>query len=284
MATGMQGYEQMPIIKKGICAIIEKESLKTNWVFLLSRFHFLPAIQNLPLLDISPAMASPPRKTVLITGCSAGGIGSALAEAFHAQGLRVFATARDLSKVANLKALGMDVLNLDIEDEASLAAAVKKITATTGGTLDILVNNSGVGAFGPCFTVPSNFPFALSFRFNLPTDHNLPLTIHSKGQAGPIIDSDLEHSRKMFEVNFFGRVATTLAFAPLILKSKGIILNIGSIAGVCPQPWKGMYNACCAAVHLWSDTLRIEMEPFGVRVILVRWPLFSLIISCCLAT
>lgn len=73
----------------------------------------------------------------------------------------------------------------------------------------------------------------------------------------------------MFEVNFFGRMAVTQAFMPLIVKSKGIVPNIGSIAGVCPQPWKGMYNASCAAVHQWNDTLRIEMEPFGVRVILV---------------
>jgi short-subunit dehydrogenase len=74
----------------------------------------------------------------------------------------------------------------------------------------------------------------------------------------------------MFEVNVFGRMAITQAVVPLVMKSEGVILNIGSIAGVCPQPWKGMYNASCAAVHHWSDTLRIEMAPFGVRVILVR--------------
>lgn len=91
-------------------------------------------------------MTSPPRKTVLITGCSAGGIGSALAEEFHANGLRVFATARDLSKVAHLKAIGIDVLDLDIEESASIETAVGAIAALTGGTLDILVNNSGLGS------------------------------------------------------------------------------------------------------------------------------------------
>ena len=90
-------------------------------------------------------MASLPRKTVLITGCSAGGIGSALAEAFHSRGLHVIATARDLSKIEHLKARGMDVLNLDIEDATSIKTAVRTITALTGGALDILVNNSGVG-------------------------------------------------------------------------------------------------------------------------------------------
>ncbi|KAJ6440988.1 short-chain dehydrogenase/reductase [Purpureocillium lavendulum] len=177
--------------------------------------------------------SSPRRKTVLITGGSAGGIGSALAQAFHDQGCRVFATARDLHKVEHLKAIGISVLRLDVEDTASISNAATDVAAATVGTLDILVNNSGLG------------------------------------QAGPILDSDLDFSRKMFEVNFFGRVATTQAFAPLLIQAKGTVLNIGSIAGVCPQPWKGMYNASCAAVHQWSDTLRIEMEPFGVRVILV---------------
>lgn len=90
-------------------------------------------------------MAPKPRKTVLITGCSAGGIGSALAEAFHARGLRVFASARDLSKLAHLQEAGMEILKLDVEDQASIEAAVKEITTATGGVLDILVNNSGIG-------------------------------------------------------------------------------------------------------------------------------------------
>ncbi|UNI23177.1 hypothetical protein JDV02_009012 [Purpureocillium takamizusanense] len=172
-------------------------------------------------------------KTVLITGCSAGGIGSALAQAFHDQGCRVFATARALPKIAHLRDMGIDVLQLDVEDAASIASAVDRVGVATEGTLDLLVNNAGLG------------------------------------QSGPIIDSNLADSRKMFEVNFFGRVATTQAFAPLLIKAKGTIVNIGSIAGVCPQPWKGMYNASSAAVHQWSDTLRIELEPFGVRVVLV---------------
>ena len=110
--------------------------------------------------------------------------------------------------------------------------------------------------------------------------HTLPFAVTANSliqdQAGPIIDSDLAYTRKMFEVNVFGRIAITQAFVAFVTKSKGIILNIGSIAGVCPQPWKGMYNASCAAVHLWSDTLRIEMAPFGVRVLLVRVPLSPL--------
>jgi 1-acylglycerone phosphate reductase len=85
------------------------------------------------------------KKSVLITGCSKGGIGDALATTFHKKGLRVFATARSLSKVQHLKELGLDILPLDVTDEDSIKKAVESVKAATGGTLDILVNNSGGG-------------------------------------------------------------------------------------------------------------------------------------------
>jgi len=85
------------------------------------------------------------QKTVLITGCSEGGIGDALAKSFHKKGLRVFATARNLAKVQHLKELGLDILPLDVTDDVSIKKAVESVKAATGGTLDILVNNSGAG-------------------------------------------------------------------------------------------------------------------------------------------
>lgn len=85
----------------------------------------------------------------------------------------------------------------------------------------------------------------------------------------PVLDVDLDASRSVFETNLFGRVAVTQAFAPLLIKSKDMIVNIGSINGFCPTPFSAMYNACCAAVHHWSNTLRLEMKPFDVKVILV---------------
>lgn len=89
------------------------------------------------------------QKTVLITGCSAGGIGDALAKAFHKKGLRVFATARNLAKVKQLKGLGMDVIQLDVVNDESIQLAVEKVRAVTGGQLDFLVNNSGGGEYFP---------------------------------------------------------------------------------------------------------------------------------------
>lgn len=88
-------------------------------------------------------------KTVLITGCSEGGIGSALAFAFHRHGCQVFATARNLDKVQHLKNAGMQVLELDVLDEVSCKKAAEWVREATGGTLNILVNNSGVGMYKP---------------------------------------------------------------------------------------------------------------------------------------
>lgn len=85
------------------------------------------------------------RKSVLITGCSKGGIGDGLAQEFHRKGIRVFATARNLSKVRHLKELGMEVIPLDVTNELSLNEAVEKVKIATAGRLDILINNSGSG-------------------------------------------------------------------------------------------------------------------------------------------
>ncbi|KAE8451659.1 hypothetical protein EG329_003116 [Mollisiaceae sp. DMI_Dod_QoI] len=171
------------------------------------------------------------QKTVLITGSSEGGIGDALAKEFHKKGLRVFATARNLAKVQHLKEMGLEVLKLDVVDEASIKQAVEDVRTKTGGTLDFLVNNSGGG-------------------------YSLPL-----------LDTTVAAARKVFDVNVFALVAVTQAFAPLLIASKGTVINIGSVAGVIPMPWQGYYNATKAAVAMLSDNLRIELSPWGVKVI-----------------
>jgi short-subunit dehydrogenase len=73
----------------------------------------------------------------------------------------------------------------------------------------------------------------------------------------------------MFDVNVFALVSVTKAFSPLLIASKGTIINIGSIAGKAPIPWQGYYNASKAAVNLLSDQLRLELAPFGVNCICV---------------
>ena len=85
----------------------------------------------------------------------------------------------------------------------------------------------------------------------------------------PVLDTDLDEARKVFETNLFGRVALTKALALLLIRSKGTIINIGSIRAINPTPFSSIYNAFCATVHIWSDTLRLEMQPFDVEVVLV---------------
>jgi hypothetical protein len=88
------------------------------------------------------------QKSVLITGCSEGGIGDALAQEFLKRGCKVFATARNLDTVQHLKELGCEVYKLDVTDEESVQSAVEFVEKRAGGKLGILVNNAGTGKFG----------------------------------------------------------------------------------------------------------------------------------------
>jgi NAD(P)-dependent dehydrogenase (short-subunit alcohol dehydrogenase family) len=88
----------------------------------------------------------------------------------------------------------------------------------------------------------------------------------------PLLDVDITEARKVFDTNVMGIILSVQAFAPLLIAAKGTIVNIGSITGVCPLPWSSVYNASKAAVNHLTDTLRLEMAPLGVNVILVKIP------------
>lgn len=87
------------------------------------------------------------QRTALVTGTSKGGIGDYLAQELHSRGFRVFATARSPAKVEYLQEMGLDIVLLEVTDSDSIKKAVEQVTEATGGRLDILVNNSGVGSF-----------------------------------------------------------------------------------------------------------------------------------------
>ncbi|KAK3688645.1 hypothetical protein B0T22DRAFT_160351 [Podospora appendiculata] len=187
---------------------------------------------------MSPNTNNTTPKTVLITGASEGGIGNALALEFQSRGLHVFASARSLAKMANLSSLpNLTLLELDVTSPESIAAAVGLIsshsTTTSPPRLDILVNNSGQSYVSPALEIP------------------------------------LATSRSLFEVNFFGLLATTQAFVPLLVVAQGVIVNIGSLAGNLNIPYMSIYSASKAAVEIWGETLRVEMAPLGVRVLTV---------------
>lgn len=141
-------------------------------------------------------------QSVLITGCSAGGIGAALAETFHERGLHVFATARSMSKMAHLEKLpNVTFLELDVTDSKSIESAVEIVTSKTGGKLNYLINNSG------------------------------------QSLVMPALDTNIEDAKKLFDVNLWGMVAVTQAFSPLIVATKGTIVNVASLAAFFRSPW-----------------------------------------------
>ncbi len=152
-------------------------------------------------------MAPQQQKSVLITGCSEGGIGFALAKEFQARGLHVFATARSLSKMGPLKDLpNVTLLPLDVTSPESVSSAVATVSQETGGKLEVLVNNSGVTYFMP------------------------------------LIDADVQYAKDMFDVNVWGIVAVTKAFAPLVIAGKGSIVNLSSLAAMISQPYMGKHR------------------------------------------
>ncbi|CAG8982819.1 hypothetical protein HYALB_00006628 [Hymenoscyphus albidus] len=175
------------------------------------------------------------KKTVLITGCAGVGIGNCLAREFHAKGLLVIATARNKASLAELEEMGMETLSLDVTSEESIRAAREAVEGLVGdGELDILVHNAG---------------------------RNLTL---------PALDVPLSEARLTFETNFFSIVALNQAFVPLLIAaSPSLILNIGSVAAIVPYTFGSIYNASKAALHSYANTLRLELEPFGVRVMVV---------------
>lgn len=169
--------------------------------------------------------------TVLITGCSPGGIGHALARKLHERGLRVIATARTTDKLDDLEALGLITLPLTVDSEDSIQECFKQVETVCGGRLDYLINNAGTN-----------------------------LTI-------PALDVNLDDARKCLETNFFAVVRLVQVFSPLLMNAKGTIVMVGSLAAEMPFVFGSVYNASKAALLSYSDALRVELAPFDVKVI-----------------
>ncbi|KAG0642211.1 hypothetical protein HOY80DRAFT_1037713 [Tuber brumale] len=175
------------------------------------------------------------RKTVLITGAGVAGIGGSLAKEFHLRGYRVFATARDLTTVQELSdKYSIETLYLDVTSTESVRAAAEEISRRAGGKLDVLVNNAGLGVVTPA------------------TDLLIETVVKS-----------------MFEINVFGVMRMVQEFSGLLIAAEGTIVNIGSVAAVIPYVFGSAYNATKGALHSYSDTLRVEMKPFNVKVMIV---------------
>lgn len=159
------------------------------------------------------------RKSVLITGCSTGGIGAGLAEAFQKKGYHVFATVRNPAKIppSLAEASHVTILILDVLSADSIAAAVDRVTNETGGRLDVLINNSG---------------------------QNLII---------PALDVNLDDARRLFELNFFAPLAVLQAFAPLLIEARGCVVNQSSAAGYIAMPFLSQYSSSLPDFHFdWN--------------------------------
>jgi NAD(P)-dependent dehydrogenase (short-subunit alcohol dehydrogenase family) len=172
-------------------------------------------------------------QVLLITGCSSG-IGRAIALEAARRGHIVFASARDLNAIRDLEAQSIRTLQLDVQDAASCAEAVQ-IVRREAGRLDALVNNAGYG------------------------------------QYGAVEDVSIERWEQQFDVNVFGTVRMIQAALPPMREARGgTIVNMSSVAGKLSIPFAAPYCAAKHALEAISDALRVELSPFGIRVVVIE--------------
>lgn len=173
------------------------------------------------------------KKVAMVTGASSG-IGKAIVQQLLKEGWIVYGAARRVEKMADIEAMGAKVLPLDVTDDASMTTAVQTLL-TAEGQIDALVNNAGYGSYGALEDVP------------------------------------LQEAKRQFDVNVFGLMRLTQLVLPSMRMAKsGTIVNISSMGGRIWMPIGGWYHATKHAVEVLSDALRMETEPFGIRVVVVQ--------------
>ena len=215
--------------------------IKAHIITFLKQNPFQRFQQKGRMEPMSPPPAVTRPKTVLITGCSDGGLGSALALAFANSPnnhYHVLATARNPTKLSHLHDNpNITLLTLDVLSEASIQSCLRSVSVSVSaqpgsGSLDMLINNAGTGLLSPLSDI-----------------------------------KDLDACRRNFDLNVWAALAVTQAFLPLLIKSRGVVVMNSSVASVVPVPGMGVYGASKAALAMLTDTLRLEVAPFGVRVV-----------------
>lgn len=181
-------------------------------------------------------MSEQQKSVWFITGCSTG-FGRELAKQLLENGYRVVVTARNTDKVQDLVQINKDnalALSIDVTNNEQVTEAVNK-AEDYFGRIDVLVNNAGFGYFGS------------------------------------IEESEESEVRAMFEANFWGLSAMTRAVLPKMRERRsGTIVNISSIGGFVGNPGVGYYNATKFAVNGFSEALKKEVAPLGIKVLLVQ--------------
>ena len=174
-----------------------------------------------------------PASTALVTGASTG-IGFETAIALASAGFTVYAGARRVDRMEPLKDYGITVLHLDVTSEDSMASAVAQVVAAHG-RVDVLVNNAGYGSYGSLEEVP------------------------------------LAEGRRQFEVNVMGLARMTQLVLPRMRAAgTGRIINVASIGGKIYEPLGAWYHGTKFAVEGMSDSLRLELKPHGIDVVIIE--------------
>lgn len=172
-------------------------------------------------------------KTALITGGSSG-IGRAAAYELCNAGFTVYAAARSIEKMNDMRSEKIIPIALDLTEDASIKSCVDKILKQEGH-IDVLVNNAGYGSYGAIEDVPP------------------------------------EEARRQFDVNVFGLARLVQLIAPSMRSfGGGRIVNISSFAGKAWSSFGGWYHAAKFAVEGLSDCMRVELAPFGIDVTVIE--------------
>ncbi|MEJ1230937.1 MAG: SDR family NAD(P)-dependent oxidoreductase [Galbitalea sp.] len=174
---------------------------------------------------------------VLVTGASTG-IGRATALLLDGRGFGVFAGVRRAEDAENLRTAASERLVpviLDVSDADQIATAARLVADAVGSAgLAGLVNNAGIAAAAPLEFVP------------------------------------IDDFRRQLEVNVVGQLAVTQALMPLLRVARGRIVNITSIGGLIAGPILGPYHASKFALEAMTDTLRVELRPWGIEVVAIE--------------
>lgn len=172
-------------------------------------------------------------KVALVTGASSG-IGEATALKLKSLGYTVYAAARRTERMRPLADAGIRILAMDVTEEASMLAGVEEIVRRSG-RIDVLVNNAGYGSYGAVEDVP------------------------------------LAQGRAQFDVNVFGAVRLAQLVIPQMRAQRaGSIVNITSMGGKIHTPLGAWYHGTKFALEAISDCLRMELQPFGIDVVVIE--------------
>ncbi|XWS45108.1 hypothetical protein CRYUN_Cryun15aG0108300 [Craigia yunnanensis] len=195
-------------------------------------------------------------KVILVTGCAKGGIGYEYCRPFAEQNSRVIASdiPQRMDDMLDFSSHKIETIELDVSSDESVSSAVNTVisknvcvilhdfvssnfhslTISEYGHIDVLLNNAGIGS------------------------------------AGLLAELSLDAIKKAWEINTLGQLRMVQeVVAHMATRRRGSIVNVGSLVGRVPTPWAGSYCSSKAAVHAMTNTLRVELRPFGINVVLV---------------